>query len=435
MYEDILGNMVGSRLITYDLKVNKKISYYNRGKNIKEVSVVNVVLSNLLACIRKDYVLVYSRNTGYPPKGKRKVTARKVIRAISYLEKEGLVVNYIGVGGANSEDRKISYIKPTKKLLHLFHNELQLIEEDMLEAEDNYLDTMVVSIVRNEFKEEIMEDLINEKYFNIGVNGKEEMEAIVRKLNKLLNKSSVVDGDGVVLENSYCRVFNKSYNLGGRWYRADILKIKNKDTKARLDITIDGERVVEVDFRGMHFMIAAAMLNFVYQKEMPLDVYAYMLRDDVYSDVDYEVLKTSVNIMFNCNSHQESFSAINKMIRELPEEKKKHLTLTRAKFIAQMVEEDFDEIYSSMNGGIYDFGLILQNTDSKIAELIIKEFVEKEVPILPVHDSFLVQEKHMDLLLTTMGDKFREVMETNYTIPVKLQYKLDGVVHSEEVMV
>lgn len=426
---------VGSRLLTYDMKINKKVSYFFRGKGVKDVGVVNLILSNLLACVRKGHSLAYSRMTGTPPKGKRRMTARKIIRGVDFLVKEGYITNHVGKRSAVEEDRGISFISPTPKLLSLFYKDLNLIEEDILDAENSYLECLEVVIVRNEFKEIIMDDLINEKYFNIGVNGKEEMEEIVKTLNKVNNSATIVDGDGVILENSYCRVFNKSYNLGGRWYRADILRIKNKESKARLDITINGESVVEVDFRGMHFMIAAAMPKFTTDHEMPSDVYAFMLRDDDYSEVDYDVLKTSVNIMFNCNSQQESFSAINKMIRELPEEKKKQLSLTRAKFIAQIVEEDFPEVFSAMNGGIYDFGLLLQNADSKIAELIIKEFVDEGIPILPVHDSFLVQEKHLDKLLNAMGEQFRSMMDVTYSIPVKMQYKVDGELVSEEVMV
>lgn len=420
--------MNGNRLLTYDIKINSKVSYYNRGKGIKDVGIVNMVMTNILACVRKGYGLVYSRRKGTPPLGKRRVTARKIIRAVEYLHKEGLITNTVGVSSAKTEDRVISCISATDKLLNILSTELNLIDEDYLEAEEYYLTTLPKSELRD--PEENMED-----YFNFDIDSKEKMEAVVEKLNKLNNQFDVFDGDGVLMENSYCRIFNKNYSLGGRWYRADVLAIKNKDTKARLDITIGGSSVVEVDYRGMHFQIAAALADHVTDFNIPSDVYAYLLRDDDYSDVDYDVLKQSVNIMFNCNSQASSFAAINKLIRELPEESKSKLSLTRAKFIAQMVEDDFPEIYTIMNGGIYDYGLALQNADSKLAESIIEVLTEKGIPVLPVHDSFIVRFEDIDELLNNMGKLFREKFKVSHLIPVKIQYKSDGKIYTEEAMV
>ena len=37
---------------------------------------------------------------------------------------------------------------------------------------------------------------------------------------------------------------------------------------------------------------------------------------------------------------------------------------------------------------------------------IVKDFVKQGIPILPIHDSFLVQKSQEDLLISTMADKF-----------------------------
>ena len=41
----------------------------------------------------------------------------------------------------------------------------------------------------------------------------------------------------------------------------------------------------------------------------------------------------------------------------------------------------------------------------------------------------------LDKLLNAMGEQFRSMMDVTYSIPVKMQYKVDGVVVSEDVMV
>ena len=49
----------------------------------------------------------------------------------------------------------------------------------------------------------------------------------------------------------------------------------------------------------------------------------------------------------------------------------------------------------------------------------------KEIPCLPVHDSFIVQKQHIDLLCDTMGEKFRERFNTKDPVPVGIKWKDD----------
>ena len=61
--------------------------------------------------------------------------------------------------------------------------------------------------------------------------------------------------------------------------------------------------------------------------------------------------------------------------------------------------------------------------------------ISHNVPCLPVHDSFLVERKHEQLLIQTMADCFRERFNVSGLIPLKVEKKDDKVVSQIEIMV
>lgn len=52
-------------------------------------------------------------------------------------------------------------------------------------------------------------------------------------------------------------------------------------------------------------------------------------------------------------------------------------------------------------------GIKLQNTDSKISEYIIKRMTNKSIPVLNIHDSFIVERKQQQQLKQVMTKAFR----------------------------
>jgi len=55
-------------------------------------------------------------------------------------------------------------------------------------------------------------------------------------------------------------------------------------------------------------------------------------------------------------------------------------------------------------------GLELQNIDSQIAENIFKRLLKKKIPVLCVHDSFIVETHHQDELIQAMNEEYSKVM-------------------------
>lgn len=410
--------VLNTRLLTYDLKVSRDVVNKIRWYGYKDASTLGVIISNLLACIKKQNKLVYSRNTYKKAMNKKGLSVYKVIKAIDYLEASEYVVNVVGVAHEDTEKRSVSYLIPTQKFLKEWS-----VEKYIQEAMIAYQEAIAVIELRDENKNAIPyrsnQDI-------------KKMESVVRKLNEVNEKSKIVDGNGETLTNYYCRIFNESFSYGGRFYKADVLSVKNKGTDARLDIKIDGEPVCEIDFSNLHFRIASA-LEEIEVENLPLDVYSGILEDET-NTVDRRIVKLAVNIMFNCFTEDSAEKAIRREINTLSEEDKRLYSLGSAKAVMLLIFDAYPQ-FASLFCSKDSYGRLLQNADSHLANDILEVMISKNITCLPVHDSFIVQLRHADLLSKTMGDCFRRRFNVDWMVPVGLSWKENGKTIEDKIIV
>lgn len=411
--------LINTRLITYNIKVRKVVSNKVRYWDTPNLTVTSMIVSNLLACYRKSTHLVYSRDK-YTPIfiGRREVSSHTLIKCVDWLEKEGYITNYIGKAHKSYDKREVSYMDANYKLLR----EFGLSDEDIQNIENDQLEMSEVMVLRDENKK-----AMEYRETKILKQVKENVQA----LNKLLSKHEVVTGDGQNLNNVYCRIYNDTFEYGGRFYRADILRLKQKGgLDQRLDVKIDGESIVEVDFSNLHFRIASAVEG-LDTYELPLDVYSGMLEDET-NMTDRYVVKLAVNIMFNAVSEEKAARAINQEINAMDD--KDRVTLGRGVNIVNQVKSayrQFDGLFCSGDS----YGRRLQNMDSELASDIIQQFIRLDKPILPVHDSFVVKRNDLDLLCEAMGECFRKRFNIDSGVPVGVKWKDDGKVFEDKIVV
>lgn len=413
------GVVLNTRLLTYDIKVSREVCNSVRWYGYPDVTTLGVVVTNLIACLKKGNRLVYSRMTGgRAPNSKKGLNSRRIIKCIEFLVQEGYVTDHRGTAHADVEKRKVSYVVPTNKFIEEWN-----VEHLIKDAMESYQEKLEVIELRDENKNSI-------KYRNN--QDTKKMEEIVRNLNRLNESVQIRTGEGEILTNFYCRIFNESFEYGGRFYRADVLSIKNKDDNARLDITIEGNPVCEVDFSNLHFRIAAALEG--YDTEyLPLDVYSGIL-DDETNVVDRRIVKLAVNIMFNCYTEDKAERAITQEINKLSKEDKQMYTLGKAKSVMLLIYDTYPQFadqFCSSDG----YGRRLQNADSHLASDILEKMIENRIPCLPVHDSFIVQTKHLDILCSAMGDCFRNRFGVDWLVPVGISWKENGVKIEEKICV
>lgn len=173
------------------------------------------------------------------------------------------------------------------------------------------------------------------------------------------------------------RVFNVDFKTGGRFYGHFVQGLPKK-VRARL--TIEGEPVVEPDYKAHHPRI-------LYELE------SLLLPDDPYDIHGWErnVVKVALLIMINAPSWQRARGAIMHRLG---------LTHDEARRLVHDIEHRHAPIAKYFHSGA---GRWLQCYDSRMAERILLEAMRQGTQVLPIHDSFITPVSH--------GDRVRELME------------------------
>lgn len=185
------------------------------------------------------------------------------------------------------------------------------------------------------------------------------------------------------------RVFNNgTFKEGGRFY-GGWWQYARKHFRPL--ITIDDETTIEADFRGLH----PAMLFARSGLPCPPDPYSLVPGADNDSRLR-DHAKTTFLALLNADGGGT---------REPRGFDTELHGMSKAEFQAK-VKASFPSLSRYFNSGI---GLRLQRQDSDLAEKIMLHFVERDVPVLPVHDSFIVAERHREELVQVMKQTFRLV--------------------------
>ena len=168
---------LNTRLLTYNIKVGKVVS--NKVRKVKNIDheVAGIIITNLLACIQKKQVLLYSRDTGKSSSEKTKynrkgITVHRVKKCVDRLVDVGLISNHIGKPHKELEKREMSFIAPTQEFIDEFCTD----PEQTSIALAAYNAALQTIILRNEYGVEIdYQDDANIR----------KARAIVEELNKI----------------------------------------------------------------------------------------------------------------------------------------------------------------------------------------------------------------------------------------------------------
>jgi hypothetical protein len=197
------------------------------------------------------------------------------------------------------------------------------------------------------------------------------------------------------------RVFNReSWETGGRFYGSEAQTLPKE---LRQYLLINGEATEELDFSAMH-------LRMLYHRrglEVPREHY-----DSPYDFGKGKALnKLAVLIIVNCEPEQDEVKAISAAFRDDRELRRKFGDgILKHDFVRQLIA-DFKVAHPAIADDFFSgCGLKLQYRDSVIMEDILKHFVRKGVPIIPVHDSLIVTESHADEARQVMNEVYKDHM-------------------------
>lgn len=403
-----------SKVMMLNIDIDERVRQLTKHWKTKHRVALHVVVMNMIACVEKKQRLYYLRGkTATLPSmyNKRKLSNHIVTGAVSELEEMGYLFNRIADRQYGAiEDKESSYIVATEKFIEKFCKKKDVVTT----AENNHLLANINIELRDKNKKPI------EFKFDDSI---EEAERVVAAVNSLNSKHVFLDYSGAFMVNLYGRIFNNnSFGYGGRWFKAAILKIKNKKTKNRLKTTIDGESVVEIDFDCLHINMLSDIMGIT--KYRGQDIYYLVLDKQNYNTDNRRLVKLGLNIMLNATSEYKAKNAIDDLIAEEP----------KGTFCYSTGEEVVKEIHKKLPEFKSKFcnkectGLVLQNKDSWIAHYVLDEFVKVQEPVLVVHDSFIVQRKNSEFLVNAMSYAYKRVLEVDRRVDMKMNWLEDGTV-------
>lgn len=338
------------------------------------------------------------------------ITHNAVIRCRDFLDQRGLVLIHSGRSSPSSDSRKPSTLTLTdlgrltlcrddasaasvkQKAVHLIRvktskdhgGKRKLVAFDESEATQS----MRANLER-------MNDLLDRTTVSLDL-----AESQWADLHAHLARRALAESDEAILlraelKGFHYRVFNNGgFEDGGRIYGGDH---QNVPRDFRPFIRINGDPTVEVDFKAFHpTMLYAALGIQLLPGYDPYDM----------GDGHREITKKTFNALLNAGSCA---------IRPLGEFDEQQMGLSWRDWVRK-VKVHMGPLRPFLGSGC---GIKLQRKDSDIAERIIMHFVDRDIPILPIHDSFIVAESHEEHLVEVMQSAFREA--TGFTCSVEVK--------------
>jgi len=207
--------------------------------------------------------------------------------------------------------------------------------------------------------------------------------ALTRPANPLTDFNDKYSGQKTELY----RVFNNgSFQQGGRFYGGWWQHAKRY---VRPYVTIDGQPTAEADFKGLHPAILFAKAKL----DIPSDPYA-LVPGITENETLRDHAKTTFLALLNADSTTKEPRNFDSAAHGMT-----------AEAFRQRVKDAFPMLPGVFGTGI---GRYLQREDRDMAEQIMLHFADMGVPVLTVHDSFIVAADHKNALVRVMEVVFHD---------------------------
>jgi len=195
------------------------------------------------------------------------------------------------------------------------------------------------------------------------------------------------------------RVFYRAdWNLGGRFHGGWWQSIKEDWRK---QIYINDETTIEVDYSGLHVNLLYGLQGI----QPPLeDHYAleHLLLDFTAGE-QRKVVKGIVLNAINAATVKKAFQAY--QVDQPSKSKERKLKHKQLHLLLDAFKEKHPTLGDSLGT---DKGVELMNVDGRITTKIINHFTKKNIPVLTIHDSYVIPDIHSGELRTIMNKAVTE---------------------------
>jgi hypothetical protein len=194
------------------------------------------------------------------------------------------------------------------------------------------------------------------------------------------------------------RIFNNSdWRQGGRFYGGWWQTVPSK---WRSCIQINGSPTVELDYSGFSIRAIYHTKGRRFEGdpyEVPAIKEIVERRGDQWSTVR-DAVKRATHALINAG-RDKKLNCVRSI--KLPR------YLTKA-VIFRLIEERHAAISDKFRSGE---GLFLMNKEARICQAVLRAGIEEGIPLLPIHDAFIVSVRHREWLRAKMIDAYRVVFE------------------------
>ena len=193
-----------------------------------------------------------------------------------------------------------------------------------------------------------------------------------------------------------CRIFQDDFTSGGRYYNSWWQEVPSE---LRRYITIDGENCSELDYSSQSLALLYAFKGHEYRwLKGEGDPYAIQNAPGVDRALMKQVFITSVNAASREEAVLSIRGDINKGYRALK---------STTAFIDTLIDTTTSNHPEISEYFFSSAWADLQYQDSQIAQYVLEHMQANGCVALPVHDSFVVQDRHLGQLYSLMKEAYR----------------------------
>lgn len=370
----------------------------------------DILIANLIDQRRKPIKITQNRNDW--KRNKYQISSYYTIDLVKRLYNEKMI--QMKTGYHTAKNRRMTRIFATENLLRLFppsdHSEVRYKAVEVVELWEKKK-TQEINPATNRKHSVKTKRLIDYKD-TIETN---RIREILIRTNQINDKADIqfTAGKSTYKLNAAIKAkFTNKFTLGGRLYSEGRSQFQGLSKQERKDITINGSPVVEIDYTSLHPLLLYAAEGIQYFGDPYLAV-----------DQRKEIrpfLKRILLCMINNPNYSEAQSAANNWLVNESDKETREKIIREGITKAAPLMDRFLEIHQPIRKYLCTKstnGLRLMNQDAKIAVDVVNHFSRQGIPILCIHDSFLVAEQYKQELKTVMKRIYKK--HTGMRISVK----------------
>lgn len=353
---------------------------------------------------RFHLTLKISRYAEANRKTKQKHSVSKVKSVIDILEANGYITFYKGYY-ISDEDRMLSFVDMHLPFIKLFS--IPMCKKFGMAREYDLIEMYKTeyTIKPNGRRKKVKTQLPTDGLYGIG-----KLKATLYSYNKLINISDIFINGLRVNNLIYKRVFEDTLFAHGRWYTLSDFQSHSK--LERQPIIINGMQCVEIDLKSCQPSILYSWSGL--EKPKGLDPYKIELSGDFTNSELRSLCKVALLcILFNDSRRAAASALVDHLESDKKKVDKQYASLYDIPKLVTKVLNGLQETNRAISEHFYSGGLWkrLQYADSSICEYVIKHFTAKGVPVISIHDSWVIGCKYKEELIEVMEAAWKHVVK------------------------